>query len=107
MTYVVGENCIKCKHTTCIEVCPTEAFREGPNFLVIAPEDCIDCGLCAPECPIEAIYEEDELPAGQEHFTELNAELAELWPVITEVKDALPDHETWDGVPNKLEYLEQ
>lgn len=107
MTYVVGENCIKCKHTTCIEVCPTEAFREGPNFLVIAPDDCIDCGLCGPECPIEAIYEEDELPAGQEHFIELNAELAELWPVITEVKEALPGHEDWDGVANKLQHLEQ
>ena len=107
MTYVVGENCIKCKHTTCIEVCPTEAFREGPNFLVIAPEDCIDCGLCAPECPIEAIYEEDDVPAGMEPYIELNAELAEVWPNITEQKEPLEDAEKWDGVTDKLQYLEK
>ena len=107
MTFVVTENCIKCKHTTCIEVCPTEAFKEGPNFLVIDPELCVDCGLCPMECPIEAIYEEDELPEDQTHFTELNAELSLIWPVITEAKAPLPDHEEWDGVDNKLALLEK
>ena len=107
MTYVVTENCIKCKHTTCVEVCPTDAFREGPNFLVIAPQDCIDCGLCPAECPIEAIYEEDEVPQGQEHFVELNAELAQIWDEITEPKAPPADHEQWHGVEGKLALLER
>lgn len=107
MTYVVTENCIKCKHTTCVEVCPVDAFKEGPNFLVIDPELCVDCDLCVPECPISAIYEEDKVPVDQLHFIELNAELSKFWPVISEVKEALPDHEQWDGVLGKLSYLER
>ncbi|PCK09245.1 MAG: ferredoxin [Alteromonadaceae bacterium] len=107
MTFVVSENCIKCKHTTCIEVCPTDAFREGPNFLVIDPEACIDCNLCPVECPIGAIFEEDDLPEEQRHFIELNAELALVWPEITAVKEPLTDHELWDGVENKLPLLER
>jgi ferredoxin len=107
MTYVVTENCIKCKHTTCVEVCPADAFKEGPNFLVIDPELCVDCDLCVPECPIGAIYEEDKVPVDQLHFVELNAELSKFWPVISEVKEALPDHEQWDGVLGKLMYLER
>ena len=107
MTFVVTENCIKCKHTTCIEVCPVDAFREGPNFLVIDPEACIDCNLCPVECPIEAIYEEDEVPEDQTHFIELNAELSLIWPEITEVKEPMADHEEWDGVGNKLAMLEK
>ena len=86
MTFVVGEDCINCKHTDCVEVCPVDCFYEGPNFLVIHPDECIDCALCEPECPIDAIYSEDELPAGQEQFLELNAELADIWPNITEKK---------------------
>ena len=84
-----------------------DCFHEGPNFLVIDPEECIDCTLCEPECPAEAIVAEDDIPAGQEQFLELNAELAKLWPVITEKKDGLPDAEQWDGVPDKLQYLER
>ena len=87
MTFVVGEDCIKCKHTDCVEVCPVDCFYEGPNFLVIHPDECIDCALCEPECPIDAIFSEDELPSDQENFLELNAELAEIWPNITEKKD--------------------
>ena len=107
MTYVVGENCIKCKHTTCVEVCPVDAFREGPNFLVIDPDDCIDCNLCPAECPAEAIFEEDEIPADQAHFVELNAELAQIWPVIDESKEPPTDWQNWDGVDNKLALLER
>ncbi|TLZ26143.1 MAG: ferredoxin family protein [Gammaproteobacteria bacterium] len=91
MTFVVTENCIKCKYMDCVEVCPVDCFHEGPNFLTIDPEECIDCTLCEPECPVEAIFSEEELPAGQEHFKPLNAELAKLWPVITEKKDPPPD----------------
>ncbi len=107
MTFVVTDNCIRCKYTDCVEVCPVDCFREGPNFLVIDPDECIDCELCVPECPAEAIYPEDELPDDQAHFLELNAELAPQWPAITERKDPLPEAEEWDGVEDKLQYLER
>ena len=107
MTYVVGENCIKCKYTDCVEVCPVDCFHEGPNFLVIDPDECIDCTLCEPECPAEAIFPEDELPDDQAEFLELNAELSTEWPVITVMKEAPPDAEEWDGKPDKLKYLER
>lgn len=107
MTYVVVENCIKCKYTDCVEVCPVDAFHEGPNFLVIDPIECIDCTLCEPECPAEAIYADDDVPEDQVHFIELNAELTDLWPVITEAADPSPDASDWDGKPNKLELLER
>lgn len=107
MTFVVTENCIKCKYTDCVEVCPVDCFHEGPNFLVIDPDECIDCTLCEPECPAQAIFSEDEVPENQEHFTELNAELSQIWPVITEMKDPADDAQEWDGKPNKLELLER
>jgi ferredoxin len=107
MTYIVTENCIKCKYTDCVEVCPVDCFHEGPNFLVIDPEECIDCSLCEPECPAEAIFAEDDIPPGQEHFLELNTELSAIWPVITEMKDPPPDAKEWDGKPDKLKYLER
>ena len=86
MTFVVLEGCIKCKYMDCVDVCPVDCFHEGPNFLVIDPEECIDCTLCEPECPIEAIVSEDEIPAGQEQFLALNEELSLNWPVITASK---------------------
>jgi len=107
MTFVVTDNCIKCKYTDCVEVCPVDCFYEGPNFLVIHPDECIDCALCEPECPAQAIFSEDEVPAGMENFIELNAELADIWPNITEKKDALPDAEEWDGKPGKIADLER
>ncbi len=107
MAFIVTDNCIKCKYTDCVEVCPVDCFYEGPNFLVIDPDECIDCALCEPECPAEAIFSEDELPADQEQFVELNADLAAKWPNITEKKDPLPDAEEWDGKPDKLQYLEK
>jgi len=107
MTYVVTENCIKCKYTDCVEVCPVDCFHEGPNMLVIDPDECIDCTLCVPECPANAIYAEDDLPAGQETFLELNAELAKKWKVLTERKPAPDGAADWDGKPGKLDLLEK
>lgn len=107
MTFVVTDNCIKCKFTDCVDVCPVDCFHEGPNFLVIDPDECIDCSLCEPECPAHAIYSEDEVPANMQQFIELNKELSKLWPVITEVKGALPDAEEWKDKADKLQYLER
>ncbi len=78
MTYVVTETCIRCKYTDCVDVCPVDCFREGPNFLVIDPDECIDCTLCVAECPVEAIFAEDDVPEAQQPFTALNAELAQV-----------------------------
>ena len=107
MTFVVTESCIKCKLTDCVEVCPVDCFHEGPNFLVIDPDECIDCTLCEPECPVEAIYSEDEIPPGQEQFLQINADLCQDWPVITEMKDAPADADDWREVKDKLQYLEK
>ena len=107
MTFVVGENCIRCKHTDCVDVCPVDCFYEGPNFLVIHPDECIDCEDCVPVCPVDAIYAEDNLPVEQKVFLRLNAELAEIWPNITEQKEPLPDADDWSDVEGKLEYLER
>ena len=94
MAYVVTEACIRCKYTDCVAVCPVGCFREGPNFLVIDPDECIDCTLCVPECPVNAIYAEDDVPADQQDFIELNAVLARhpAWPPIVNAKAPLPDH---------------
>ena len=107
MTYVDTESCIKCKYTDCVDVCPVDCFREGPNFLVIDPDECIDCTLCVAECPAEAIFAEDDVPADQVQFIELNAELAKEWPAIIERKDALPDADDWAKVKDKLGMLER
>ena len=107
MTYVVTEACIKCKHTDCVDVCPTDAFREGPNFLAIDPDECIDCTLCVPECPVEAIFAEDDVPRAQHEFIALNAEFAKVWPVIAEKKEALPDAEEWAAVKTKRAELDR
>ena len=107
MTFVVGESCIKCKLTDCVEVCPVDCFYEGPNFLVIHPDECIDCALCEPECPVKAIFSEDELPKDQHEFLEINKELSLIWPNITEKKDAPGDSDAWREVKGKLQYLER
>jgi ferredoxin len=105
MTYVVGNDCILCKHTDCVDVCPVDCFKEGPNFLVIDPDGCIDCAVCVPECPVNAIFADSEVPEDQLEFIRINAELAKTWPTITKSKDPLPDHEKWAGNPNKLQHL--
>ncbi len=107
MTFVVTESCIKCKYTDCVEVCPVDCFYEGPNFLVIQPDECIDCALCEPECPVDAIVSEDDLTDDQRQFLELNAELSKTWPNITAKKDGPPDAKSWEGVEGKLQYLEK
>ena len=107
MAFVVIDNCIKCKYTDCVEVCPVDCFREGPNMLVIDPDECIDCNLCVPECPVDAIYAEDDLPEDKRSFTELNKQLSKKWPMITAMKDAPADADEWKNVPDKLQYLEE
>jgi ferredoxin len=107
MTYVVTESCIRCKYTDCVDVCPVDCFREGPNFLVIDPDECIDCTLCVAECPVEAIFAEDDVPADQQQFTALNAELAKIWKPIIERKAAPEDADEWKGVKGKLQYLKE
>jgi len=106
MTFVVTEDCIKCKHMDCVEVCPVDCFHEGPNFLVIDPGECIDCTLCQPECPVHAIFAEDDLPPDQVEFKTLNAQLAKQWPVINEKKASPPDADEWAGKPSKRALLE-
>jgi ferredoxin len=107
MTFVITENCIKCKFTDCVDVCPVDCFHEGPNFLVIDPDECIDCTLCEPECPAHAIYSEDEVPAEMKEFIALNKELSKVWPSIVEVQTPPPDAEEWKDKPKKLKYLER
>lgn len=107
MAYVVTESCIKCKYTDCVEVCPVDCFREGPNFLVIDPDECIDCTLCVPECPAEAIYAEDDVPADQTDFIALNAELAAQWKPIIERKDPPADADQWVSVKDKRNLLQR
>ncbi len=107
MTFVVIDSCIRCKYTDCVEVCPVDCFHEGPNMLVIDPEECIDCNLCVPECPVDAIYAEDDLPADKQEYLQLNADLAQDWPIITTIKEPPEDADKWKDVPNKLKYLER
>jgi ferredoxin len=107
MTYLVTENCIKCKHTDCVEVCPVDCFYEGPNFLVINPDECIDCGVCVPECPVDAIVADNDVNTNIVFWTEINSRLSKKWPVITKKKLALPDAEEWKDKPNKINLLEE
>ncbi|MBS0316022.1 MAG: ferredoxin family protein [Proteobacteria bacterium] len=102
MTHVVTEACIRCKYTDCVDVCPVDCFHEGPEFLVIDPDECIDCAVCIPECPVNAILADGEMPEAFKPFLEINARLSKQWPVITKRKDPLPDAEQWNGVPDKL-----
>jgi ferredoxin len=105
MTHVVSESCIQCKYTDCVDVCPVDCFVEGPNFLAIDPDECIDCTLCVAECPAEAIYAEDDVPADQQEFIALNARLAKIWPAITSKKEALPEADQHNGTPGKRALL--
>jgi ferredoxin len=107
MTYLVTENCIKCKHTDCVEVCPVDCFYEGPNFLAINPDECIDCGVCVPECPIDAIVADSNVDVDVELWRTLNKNMSLKWPVITKKKDPLPDAELWNGKSDKLHLLEE
>ena len=107
MTFLVTENCIKCKHTDCVEVCPVDCFHEGPNFLAIDPNECIDCGVCVPECPVDAIVADNDTNTNISQWVEINTRLSSMWPVITKKKAALPDADRWDGVEGKLKHLEE
>jgi ferredoxin len=102
MTYVVTEACIKCKYTDCVEVCPVDCFYEGENMLVIHPDECIDCGVCEPECPAEAIKPDTEGDAA-EKWLELNREFSEKWPNITRKKDSPEDADSWQSVADKYQ----
>jgi len=101
MTYIVNDKCIACKYTDCVEVCPVDCFYEGENMLVIHPDECIDCGVCEPECPADAIRPDTEPEA--EKWVEFNRKYSELWPVIVSKKDPLPEAEERDGEEGKLE----
>ena len=107
MTHVVTESCICCKYTDCVDVCPVDCFREGPNFLTIDPDECIDCAVCIPECPVNAIYAEEDVPAEQRRFIPLNAELAKAWPSITRMKAHPDDADQWKDVKDKLALLKR
>ena len=107
MTFVVTEACISCKYTDCVDVCPVDAFCEGPNFLVINPDECIDCAVCVPECPVAAIYAEEDVPRDQQDFIPLNAQLARVWKPITRTKPALPDADAWSKVQDKCDQLKR
>ena len=107
MTFVVVDNCIKCKYTDCVAVCPVDAFFEGPNFLVIDPIICIDCALCVPECPADAIFQDTDVPPEQSEYLEINAQLCQQWPNIIEIKAAPEDADKWNGIPEKLPLLER
>ena len=105
MTHVVTESCIRCRYTDCVDVCPVDCFREGPNFLSIDPDECIDCAVCVAECPVSAIFAEEDVPADQQGFIDLNVELSRKWPSITKTKAALADADQWKDVTDKLQFL--
>ena len=107
MAYVVTESCVNCRYTDCIDVCPVDCFRLGPNFLVIDPVECIDCAVCVPECPVNAIYAEEDVPEDQRQYIEINRELAQTWPVITKSIPALPDADAWAGKLPKTQLLDR
>lgn len=106
MTYVVTEACIKCKYTDCVDVCPVDCFYEGPNFLVINPDECIDCAVCVTECPVSAIYAEEDVPEDQRSFVQINVDFSKLWKVITKRKPSLPDADYWSTVVQKQHLLD-
>ena len=105
MAYVVTESCIRCRYTDCVEVCPTDCFRAGPNFLVIDPDECIDCAVCVPECPVDAIVSEEDIVDGQRSFVELNASLSKQWPAIIRRQAALPDADERQAERDKTQHV--
>ena len=107
MAFVVAEPCIACKYTDCVAVCPVECFREGKNFLVIDPDVCIDCGACVPECPTEAIFDQDELPEKWSHYLELNAELSQDWAIIDAQQDPMDGADDMKDVEKKEHMLDR
>jgi ferredoxin len=107
MTHVVTELCIGCRYTDCVEVCPVDCFHQGPNFLSIDPEECIDCAKCIPECPISAIVADVDLGSDQQHMLSLNAELSQIHPVINRPVARLPDADEWKGKMDKLQFLQR
>lgn len=107
MTYVVTESCIRCKYTDCVDVCPVDCFKEGPNFLVIDPDECIDCAVCVPECPVNAIYYEQEVPEDQREFVAINRELSQTWPNLTRKINQLPDADNWAKILPKKQHLDR
>jgi ferredoxin len=106
MAYVVAEPCIRCMYTDCVEVCPVDCFHGGPNFIVIHPEECIDCGACEPVCPAKAIFVDDDLPERWREYAALNAELSRKWPVIRDKTGPLPDAEIWKSREGKRAELD-
>jgi len=106
VAYVVTEPCIKCKYTECVQNCPVVCFHEGANFLVIDPDDCIDCGACVDPCPVNAIYRVEDLPAKWSHYIELNQRFAREWPELTQMREPLPTAEEFAGVGDKEALLD-
>ncbi|MCD6026491.1 MAG: ferredoxin family protein [Solimicrobium sp.] len=107
MTHVVTESCIRCRYTDCVDVCPVDCFRVGPNFLVIEPDECIDCAVCVAECPVNAIFAEEDVPADQQAFIKINVDLARSWPAITKTVAHLPDADQWKDVKEKIQFLKR
>ena len=107
MAYVVTESCVNCRYTDCVDVCPVDCFKMGPNFLVIDPVECIDCAVCVPECPVNAIYAEEDVPEDQRPYIQINRDLAQTWPVITKSMAALPDADAWAEKLPKTQYLDR
>jgi ferredoxin len=105
MTYVVTQSCIKCMYTDCVDVCPVNCFHEGPNMVVIDPDECIDCAQCVVECPVQAIYEQSDLPTEEASFIALNAEQAKLWPSIVDKRPPAADADKWAKVLQKIQFL--
>jgi ferredoxin len=103
LTYIVNESCIRCKYMDCVEVCPVDCFYEGENMLVIHPDECIDCGVCEPECPVDAIKPDTE--PGFEKWLEINAKYAQVWPNITIKREPPTDAKDWEGKPGKADLL--
>ena len=101
MAYVVGDACVRCKFTDCVEVCPVDCFHEAAHLLVIDPVECIDCGACVPECPVEAIYFDEDVPESEKIYIEINKHLSKSTPIITSAKAAHPEKDTYQHIVGK------